>query len=304
MRHAATAAVVAILLLQLGCTQQEADMESDLTSLVEAERAFAQASADLGMRDAFLQYLGEGAVDFRPEPGDAREYYEAMQGSPGRLSWGPVFADVSRDGDLGYTTGPWTLTRSTAEGDLTYHGEYVSVWKREPGGPWRVALDIGIGHGAPADPPPALTRPEIGDGWDGPSNGDEPERRVLFMRDSEYSAISELHGFADAFRSHSRCDVRIYRGGQFPILGQDAALAAIAEASGTYTWTPIASGVSRGADLGYTYGLSVLTPDEPGEEPVRRESYLRIWRRNADGEWKLVLDAANALPLEEPTAES
>ncbi len=279
-------------------------MDSNLTSLVEAERAFSQASSDLGLRDAFLQYLAEGAIDFRPEPEDAREYYEAMHGNPGRLVWGPVFADVSRGGDLGYTTGPWLMTRSTADGDLAYHGQYVSVWTREPGGPWRVALDIGIGHGEPNPPIPELAYAESGGGWTGPSNGDEPERRALFMRDSEYSALSELHGFAETFRSHSQCDVRVYRGGHFPILGQEAALAALAGASGTYAWVPIATGVSRGADLGYTYGLTVITPDEPGEVPTRRESYLRIWKRNADGEWKLVLDAANALPLEEPPVES
>jgi ketosteroid isomerase-like protein len=304
MRNAATAAAVLLLLLPLGCTQQEADMDSNLDSLVEAERAFAQASADLGLRDAFLEYLGEGAIDFRPEPGDAREYYEAMHGNPGRLTWGPVFADVSRAGDLGYTTGPWAMTRSTADGDVTYHGHYTSVWKREAGGPWKVALDIGIGHGEPEGPAPELAYAERGDTWAGPSNGDEPERRALFMRDSEYSALSELNGFAETFRSHSQPDIRVYRGGMFPVLGQDAALEAIGKTGGTYAWAPMAAGVSSSADLGYTYGLSVFTPGDSGDESARRESYLRIWKRNADGEWRLVLDAANVLPPEEPPAES
>lgn len=52
-------------------------------------------------------------------------------------------------GDLGYTTGPWVLSDKTDAKKPPAHGQFVSIWKRDPGGDWRVAIDLGIVHARP-----------------------------------------------------------------------------------------------------------------------------------------------------------
>ena len=67
------------------------------------------------------------------------------------ITWEPLRANVSRAGDLGYTFGGYQLTRETEEGETTIEqGSYVTIWRKEPGGDWKVVVDIGN-----ADQPPA-----------------------------------------------------------------------------------------------------------------------------------------------------
>ena len=55
---------------------------------------------------------------------------------------------------------------------------------------------------------------------------------------------------------------------------------------------PLAGGVSRSGDVGYTYG-------EMECAPTRRAMYVHIWKKAADQRWKLVLAITSALPAAE-----
>ena len=98
------------------------------------------------MRDAFLAVLAEDGVLFRPGPVNGREWFESIPPPPGVLAWDPVHAEVSKAGDLGYTTGPW---RYDLDGRDAVFGHYVSIWRRAKNDSWRLVVDIGIGHGEP-----------------------------------------------------------------------------------------------------------------------------------------------------------
>jgi ketosteroid isomerase-like protein len=53
------------------------------------------------------------------------------------------------------------------------------------------------------------------------------------------------------------------------------------------------TGVSRAGDLGYTYGRARAPEADPAADPG---GYLRIWRRDGGGEWRLALDLADVPP--------
>ena len=61
-----------ILMFEL-TAPQAGNPQSELISLVKSELAFAQASAERGMRAAFLEFLADGALVFRPQPVDGRK---------------------------------------------------------------------------------------------------------------------------------------------------------------------------------------------------------------------------------------
>src|SRR5262245_3867562 len=79
---------------------------TSLDTLVAAERAFSAAAVEHGMQAAFLEYLADGAIVFRPGPVNGRQSWKARN-PKGALVWGPSFAEISGAGDLGFTTGPW-----------------------------------------------------------------------------------------------------------------------------------------------------------------------------------------------------
>jgi hypothetical protein len=60
-------------------------------------------------------------------------------------------------------------------------------------------------------------------------------------------------------------------------------------AGATMTWSPIASGKS--GDLGFTVGTYTLASKLSAEH--EQGSYCTIWRREADGVWKIALDVGS-----------
>src|SRR4249920_702475 len=119
-----------------------------LDTLVAAERAFAKRSVEHGMRDAFLAYMAEDGVVFRPTAVNARAVWQPRPPSTATLAWEPEYAEVSASGDLGYTTGPWQFTGAGATTPSDF-GHFISVWRRGGDGTWKVVADIGIGHERP-----------------------------------------------------------------------------------------------------------------------------------------------------------
>lgn len=50
--------------------------------------------------------------------------------------------EVAKSGDVGFTSGRYTTSWTSEAGKPAIeHGNYVTVWKREPGGRWKVVLD-------------------------------------------------------------------------------------------------------------------------------------------------------------------
>ncbi|MGH9557119.1 MAG: hypothetical protein ACRD2Y_14980, partial [Terriglobales bacterium] len=61
--------ILAVVLgLALPLTGAPAELRGDLKSLVETEREFSKTSEKKGVREAFLTYLADNAILFRPNP--------------------------------------------------------------------------------------------------------------------------------------------------------------------------------------------------------------------------------------------
>jgi len=125
-----------------------------IDSLIGAERAFSALSVAKGMRAAFLTYLADDAVVFRPGPINGKRSWLVRRDVPGVLEWAPEFVELSGAGDLGFSTGPW-MYRASANAKED-HGQFVTVWRRNARGAWEVALDCGTSHPRPEHGPPEV----------------------------------------------------------------------------------------------------------------------------------------------------
>ena len=89
---------------------QTKDRANDLRTMVETERAFSRMSEEKGTRGAFAEFIAEDGILFRPTAVFGKKWMQEHPSPPSTarpwLSWQPIFAAVSRAGDLGYTTGP------------------------------------------------------------------------------------------------------------------------------------------------------------------------------------------------------
>lgn len=267
--------------------QNRIESDTALASMVAAERAFAQHSIRAGTQAAFITYMAPDGVLYRPRAVKAIAFLRARPMNPDlALVWEPVFADVSAAGDLGYTTGPWiSSSRSRPDVDPTF-GEYVTIWRRQENGAWKAELDAGIAHGADAIGPGQIDAAPV-PAWNRPA----PEANTLaslLAADSALAANASKDGAGPAFRKRASRSMRLLRTGRFPLRADSAD--AFMRASAGYTWKAAAGAVSDSGDIGYTYGPYVLLTEPGSRQATEGGDFLRIWRRDAEGEWQVVLD--------------
>jgi len=68
-----------------------------------------------------------------------------------QLSWTPTDAQMGPSGDMGYTWGHFEGRSKDAAGNpVTTSGRYITVWRKQPDGSWKVVLDAGANEPAVA----------------------------------------------------------------------------------------------------------------------------------------------------------
>jgi ketosteroid isomerase-like protein len=285
-------AALALALLCPGAVEAavEAAGSAALDSLVAAERAFAGRSAEKGVRDAFLEYLAADGVIFHPLATNGRQVWESRGPVAATLLWEPVFAEVSAAGDLGYTTGPWELRPDDPQRPTGY-GHYVSVWQKQADGAWRVTVDIGISHAQP------MRRLGYVDFTPGPLHA--PPRRTappadLAALDLAWTRDARAKGSAAAFARWAAPDVRFCRDLVAPVLGPRGGSEMLRSIPGVTLWNPQAQKIANSQDLGCTYGI--LERRRLGGAAPDSSVYLHVWRKGADGRWKVTLALESPLP--------
>lgn len=259
------------------------DLKAEYDALVANERAFAKKAVDTNHRDAFLAYIAEDGVIFSPDPQPGKETLQKRPVPQSVLNWWPTYADISRSGDLGWTTGPWEM-KGPGKAEKAY-GYFSTVWRRQDDGTWRFVADMGAPM--PTAPPkggdPGPLDPEKLKPF-APVDGKEAEASLLETERLLGEAAGEK-GMEEAYLSILSDDTRLMRPGHAPFVGKDAAAVRLAEEKGKISFQPMKGGVSAAGDLGYAYG----TYQRKGEK-AESGAYLRVWEREPESGWRLALE--------------
>lgn len=296
-----------IVLLTMSITSsfsfsQERSREVNLASMIASERAFAKATSELGVRDGFLTFFAEDSILFAPDPKSAKESLSkrpltAVYPPPLLIEWEPVYGDISESGDLGYLTGPAIYTDRSPQKRPTTYGCYFSVWQKQKDGTWKVVMDVGISTPtlATALTTPFQVAPHRETYKAGPNGNIESEQSGLSNADREFAKVAKSEGTIKAYQFYVNEDaMRLLRNGHTPFIGKAASVAFLSEKSVSMNWEPLKAVVARSADLGYTYGSYELKSSEA--ESGEKGYYLRVWKRAADGKWKMVMDVTSPIP--------
>jgi ketosteroid isomerase-like protein len=89
--------------------------------------------------------------------------------------------------------------------------------------------------------------------------------------------------------------------GQAPVVGRVAIAKSANWSPKVYQlmWTPTDAVMGPSGDMGYTWGhFEGRSKDAAGNPVVKTGRYITIWRKQADGNWKVVLDAGANEPAE------
>ncbi|HZS44839.1 MAG TPA: nuclear transport factor 2 family protein [Blastocatellia bacterium] len=292
--------ILLLLMISTVWAWQDKSSSAALDSLVAAERAFSKTSVEKGVRNSFLEFFADDGIEFQPGPVNAKETLSKQSDvrPTTELKWEPVYADVAASGELGYTTGPYTFTDRRPETAATRYGHYFSIWKKQADGNWKVAVDCGIKTPVSGEGKEKFRAAVHAKGKLSTPNGNpEAERAGLLTYDKEFLKLSENQGLMYAYDRYLGTDCRMHRNGYLPFTDRSAVLTYLkATTRGiTMKWWPLKSDVSVAGDLGYTYG-SYEIDDANTRKPVEKGYYVRVWKRDANGTWNLVLDTTTPGP--------
>lgn len=116
--------------------------------LVEADRNFAKAVERDGLGGWMAAFAPGGRMIGGGESyigleAIRRQMLPVFADSTFSLSWDPIYAEVAASGDLGYTVGRYTSSSGSGVTATRQEGTYLTVWRRQPNGDWKVQADIG-----------------------------------------------------------------------------------------------------------------------------------------------------------------
>ncbi len=125
----------------------------------------------------------------------------------------------------------------------------------------------------------------------------EAETQALLDLDRAFSDHSREMGANTAFLDYMDSNAVLLRPNSKPIIGHQKIIERYTKPDTGFvlTWEPLFAKVSASGDLGYTYGIyttSNLSPE--GETSTNKGTYVTIWEKDKDGNWKFVLDTGNA----------
>jgi ketosteroid isomerase-like protein len=260
-----------------------------LQRMVATERAFAAATAEIGVRDGFLSFFADDAIDLAPGAdgtkaalGRAKEGLEKLEAAKlplmTRLMWEPFTGQVSADGDIGWLTGA-SVNMSLLTSDVLRTGAYFSVWKRQRNGTWRVWLDEGCM--LPTmwnDASPFRVAPDPDAGTAG-----VPGEPV----DAAEQAVASG---GEPWRLRLSSSVRVHRDGKLPFVGREQAVGwAVAEWR-TVRYATIKSELASSDDLAIVLGGYDATPMT--SSAAEHGTWIRAWKRDVTNRWRIVFETS------------
>ena len=265
--------------------QSERRFPEALTQMIEAERAFAARALVVGWKQAFLEYFADDAVGFDGTAGPAKDQIRKNPDPPAdlQLIWEPRYGDVAASGELGYLTGPVRNVRKSRDNGRPRHSNYASIWKRQRDGSFKVVMDFGVNTPGPVTFAAGFTRAP-GNRFTGEYDDTTPP---LSAADGVLNSGLRT-GQAAAYRGRLTAGVRFLRQNMLPVVGDRPALRWLATQPAYTTIDTSFAEAARSTDLGYTWGNYTIGPKQ---KPTQRGFYVRVWQRERNGQWNVVLDA-------------
>jgi ketosteroid isomerase-like protein len=284
--------IIPLLFLAAGAMAQEPDSSSALSSMRDAERNFARASVMIGRNAAFAENFAEVSAIFTDKwITNGKQYSHDRKASPVVLKWEPEFMDISASRDFGISTGPWEAQEYRPNTHPIATGYFLTVWKKESDGKWKVILDGGsstpavktnLHHfyfSAGADKPvlyPPVVKEEIA-------------YHELSVMEETIQKEWDKNPLPSTYFSFLSPLVRIQLSGHLPTTNRDSINMMVSGFDKSMKWKTAGLGAATSGDLGYTYGILELRSNQT----KNIGHYVRIWKKQPATGWKIILEMLN-----------
>lgn len=120
--------------------------------------------------------------------------------------------------------------------------------------------------------------------------------KAVMAADRAFAAMSETTDVATAFRAYLAPDAIQLPNGA-PVRDRADIENWLRSVDYRMSWEPRRGWGSASGEMGVTWGeWTVRGVSEAGDPWVLHGKYMNLWRKNPDGEWKVVVDMGNSSP--------
>jgi len=144
------------VLVTVGCSPAMKTSGRDIDLEADRSLAAAYSTSETPLDTIFASFTDDARV-LAPDIPIAvgweacRALFAELEALPGySLEYHPSLAEVGGAADLGYTIGTYHMTLPDGDGNIVeIDGKYLSLWKRQPDGSWKIAVDVFNANGPP-----------------------------------------------------------------------------------------------------------------------------------------------------------
>lgn len=252
--------------------------------IVAADYYSSELSANKGVLEGLKSGVDQNTIFFQPAPQKALNYLKNMPNIPDRMSWRPVKAKIAKSNEWGFTTGPFV---SSIIGMGKSYGEYLTIWKRNRKGKWKVAYRAEIKHPQGSS--------EEGISFVSPENQKfimQRSKARLSQREEIITSTDRLMG--TVLRADNRVgydefladDSRLLFSGFSPVLGKKNIQNFLVKNKIDIKTTPVGVDRSLSGELAFSYGDAQVIKDNL----VQNFYYLRVWELNPEYKWNVLVE--------------
>lgn len=261
--------------------------------LIATELQFAAYARENGTNAAFIEFIDDEGVLFRPYAvnGKERLAQQTNRIGPPYLKWWPAYSGAARSGDLGFNTGPYTV------GDDQNHGYFFTVWQKQDDQRWKFLIDHGVrgekdrrhAEGYSSGNVTHLTVSPAGDAVLKRQGGYEAQRRA----EAEFFALAAEDPIT-AYRQYLDRNAWLLRDDTAPATRSAGHMQVLRSRSSPVTLSTIDGRASSAGDLVYTYGTARWNNGDGLQYGVS----VRVWQLQSAG-WRIVADVLTSAPAPE-----
>lgn len=247
--------------------------------IMAADRGFAKATAEIGLKSASLQFTSDDAIIFRPEAINAKDFWTRRNDTKTLAVRTMAAADVASSGQIGFTTGSIEYFPNGMNQPAGDFGQYVTVWGRRGNGGWRAVLELFVKHEKDLKLPVKQSTYQRFGLENNKSGRSAADPSMRFLR----ASMSDHLGAA--YRNYAAEEIRLLRDGYPPIVGRKQVI----EATRDYRAVkfPFKVALMESGDMAYSWNPCEYNVSDEGME---RGNCLHVWKLR-DKKWWIVLAA-------------
>jgi ketosteroid isomerase-like protein len=262
----------------------QAQLPGKVGSLLSVDRSTSRLSEVEGPYAALKSVTDKNSIFFAPKQTSGLAYLKNRPNIPDLMKWEPRFAAVSKSMEWGFTTGTVHFQRV---GAVKRQGEYLTVWKRDQKGVWKIKLrGVTDHHGYKESPPLTLMEPDTSRYLRHRSKVRLQQRAdMISSNDMLFSTVLKSDNAA-AYREFLAEDARLIFPWQEPLIGKKNIQNFLQKQKIQIQTQYVDVDRAYSGEMAYSYGTAVVTK---GNTTMYCQ-YIRIWELQEDFQWKVLIE--------------